>query len=81
MNLSFKEQIVNNFVGTWMSGPTLPANIWKSSLLIHPKGGVILVAGAKNGEYSVSNTIYRLRNLGNFAIITFLQLTLIEFEI
>ena len=63
-----------------MSGPPLPAKIWKSSLLVHPKGGVILVAGVHNGEYSVSNTIYRLRDLGNFAIITFLQLAFKELE-
>ena len=39
-------------------------NVWKSTLLMHPKGGVILVAGVVNGEYSSSNLIFRPRHAG-----------------
>jgi hypothetical protein len=48
----------------WRFGPAMNYNVWKSTLLMHPKGGVILVAGVVNGEYAFSNLIFRLRHAG-----------------
>ena len=48
----------------WRFGPAMNHNVFNSTLLMHPKGGVILVAGAVDGEYSFSNLIFRLRHAG-----------------
>jgi hypothetical protein len=55
-------EILNGNV--WRFGPSLQYNIWKSTLLMHPKGGVILVAGVLDGEYSVSNIVFWLKHAG-----------------
>ncbi len=56
-------EILDDVSGKWRFGPPLIAYIFKSVLLMHPKGGVILVAGAQS-EYSPTNNIYRLRHAG-----------------
>jgi hypothetical protein len=56
-------EILDDMSGNWRFGPPLIAYVIKSVLLMHPKGGVIMVAGSKS-EYSPTNLIYRLRHAG-----------------
>ncbi len=57
-------EVLDDLTGSWRYGPVLPDSIYKSSLLMHPKGGVILVGGARGGEYTLTNLILRLRDAG-----------------
>jgi len=56
-------EILDDVSGNWRFGPPLIAYIFKSVLVMHPKGGVLLVAGAQS-EYGPTNFIYRLRHAG-----------------
>jgi len=57
-------EVLDDLAGSRRFGPTLPASIYKSSLVMHPKGGVILVGGARGGEYTLTNLILWLRDAG-----------------
>ena len=59
-------EILDDVSGSWRFGPPLIAYVMKSVLLMHPKGGVILVVGAQS-EYGPTNFIYRLRHAGHDA--------------
>ena len=61
-------EILDDLSGSWRPGPGHSQLTYKSVLVMHPLGGVVLVSGAfYNVLYTPTNQLYRLEHAGPLA--------------